>query len=411
MQLTAKAIVPSRREITVALTPVETAEFFEAALRRLAETVKIQGFRPGKAPMNLVRDQIDTEKLREEAYSLAVHEAWHQIAKQLAAGSLATGQKLGASGQEPIAPIEDPAVEIITFDEAKAAEFRFGFDVRPKVTIKDITAIKLTGIKKTPVTDEDVTEVLNSLAKGHAKTVVTLEPAGVGDKVEVSFDGYVKNVKQEKLSSKHFPIVLGEKSVIPGFAEELIGLKKGETKTFELTFPADHFDKTLAGEKVRFEATVDEVFDVQLSPLDDEFGKKFGHDTLSQLKSAIKVDLQKERDEEFFTQQKAKWLAEFEKKVSVELPESLIKAEVNRARNSWQEFLTSRNLQPAAWLTQRGLTLEQLEKDWRTAATASVTIGLGLAELAAAQNKSLTSNEDYQQFLDSLVKATNTTSK
>lgn len=388
MRITAKTLPHSRRQFDVVLTEVETAEHYEQAVQRLAQSVKVAGFRPGKAPNNLLRDQIEPEKLREEAYSLAVRDAWNQIIKE---------------AKET--PIEDPAVEILTFDEGQKGELRFAFDVRPVVAVKDIKTIKLTGLKKPPVTDQEISDVLSSLAKGHAKTVIKLTAAQLGDKIEVTFDGYLKNVKQEKLSSKHFPIVLGEQSVIPGFAEQLVGLKKGDQKTFQLKFPADHFDKTLGGQTVKFEVTAEEVFDVQLSKIDDEFGKKFGHDTLAQLKNAIKADLQKERDDEFLTQQKAKWLAEFEKKVTVELPESLVMAEVARARTSWQEFLASRSLEPAAWLTQRGLTMAQLEKDWRTAALTSVTIGLGLAEISNDRKKPLQTNEEYQALLDELVSA------
>lgn len=393
MKVTPKSLPESRREVTVELTGIESAEFFEEALSRLAKEVKITGFRPGKAPLNLVRDQLEPEKLREEAYSLAVRDAWRQIVSQIKA--------------EDDKPIEDPAVEIVSFAEGQAGTIKFAYDVRPIVTIKDPKTIKLTGLKKKMATVAEVDEVLQSLSKGRAKTIVKLEPAKTGDKVEVSFGGYLGNVKQDKLSSKHFPIVLGEQSVIPGFAEQLIGLKKGEGKTFELKFPADHFDKTLASQTVRFEVTIDEVFDIQLPTLDDEFAKQFGHDNLANLKKAIQDDLQKERDAEFFTQQKAKWLAEFEKLVKVDLPQSLIRAEVNRARQSWLDFLARRHLDKDAWLKQRGITEEQLAKDWQTAAHTSVTIGLGLAELAQQQKRPLTSNEDYQKFLDELVTAAN----
>lgn len=387
MQITSKTLPASRLEYIVDLTAVETAEFFERAVMRLAATIKIAGFRPGKAPAKMVREQIEPEKLREEAYSLAVADAWHKVIHQLKQN-----------------PIEDPAVEVQVFEEGKAAKLQFTFDVRPEVKIKDWQAIKLTALKKKAISDQEVDDVLAALSKGHAETIIQLTPAKLGDKIEVTFDGYLKNVKQEKLSSKHFPIILGEKTVIPGFAEQMIGLKKNDKKTFDLTFPADHFDKELANQKVRFEATIDDVYEVKLPKLTDDFGKKFGHDNLAQLKKAIKADLDRERSEEFFTQQKALWLAEFEKKVHVELPNSLIEAEVGRARGSWQSFLGERKLDPETWLKQRGTTREQLEKDWQQAAKSSVTIGLGLAELANNDKKSLQTNEEYQEFLDRLVK-------
>ncbi len=388
MQISQLKLPQSRLKYTADLSEVEVAEYFERALARLAEGVKITGFRPGKAPANLVRDQLKPEALREEAYTLAVQGTWVEIAKKLESG-----------------PLHDPEVEVADFNEGKPAKIEFEFDVRPTVSVKNWEKIKIGKAKKEPVTDVQVADILASLQKAHAKTIITIEPAKMGDKVEVSFVGSLKGVTKEKLSSKHFPLIIGEQSVLPGFAEELIGLKKGETKKFILTFPADHFDKELAGQKIDFEVTIDDVYTVELPELTDELAKKFGHDKLDQLKAAVLEDLVTRGDEEFFIQQKAEWLAEFEKCVRVELPKSLVEAEVDRSRGSWEEFLNKRQLKADDWLARQKTTLEEMEKNWQAAAESSVTIGLGLAQLAEEAKKPLQSNEEYQSFLDSLVSA------
>lgn len=393
MQITHLQLPQSRQKYTAELSELEVAEYFEQAVKRLSASIKITGFRPGKAPANLVRDQLKPEALREEAYTLAVQGAWLDIVKKL-----------------ETQPIHDPEVEVADFTEGKPAQIIFEFDVRPDVTVKDWQKIIINKAKKEPVTEEQVADILTSLQKAHAKTIISLEPAKKGDKVEVSFVGSLKGVTKEKLSSKHFPLIIGEQSVIPGFAEELIGCKKSETKKFQLTFPADHFDKELADQKIDFEATIDDVYTVNLPELNDELAKKFGHDKLDQLKSAVREDLATRGDEEFFIQQKAEWLAEFEKCVTVELPKSLVDAEVARSRGSWEEFLQKRQLKAADWLERQKTTLEEMEKNWRLAAESSVKIGLGLAKIAEEAKKPLQSNEQYQQFLDEQVQAAITTS-
>ncbi len=394
MEITHKHLPNSRMQYTAELSALEVDEYYARALSALAKEIKISGFRPGKAPANLVRDNIKTEALREEAYTLAVQGTWSGIIKDLEHG-----------------PIQDPEVGVADFIENKPAKIEFEFDIRPEVTLKNVDKIKINDIKKDPIDDAQIDDVLNTLRKAHAKTVITLDKSKKGDKVEVDFVGSLKGVTKDKLTSKHFPVVIGEDSVIPGFAEELIGLKKNDIKKFSLDFPKDHFDKELAGQKIDFDVTVEEVYNVELPEIDDKLAHSFGHDKVEQLKAAVKEDLEHRAEEEKFYQYKASWLAEFEKCVKTELPISLVEAEVERAKGSWEEFLERRNLKADEWLARQKTTLEEMEKDWKKAATASVTIGLGLAKLATEKNKKLETNEEYQQFLDDLVKTTITKSK
>lgn len=403
MQISSKKLPHSRWQYIAKLTAAEINNYYLKAAERLAKSVKIAGFRPGKAPLNLVRDQLNPDSLREEAYSLAVQGAWQEIIKELTLTPTAGAKSKAVS---PKMPIHDPEVQVGEFKENQPTEIDFQFDVRPEIDVKGWEKIKVKKVEASEVTAADVDKVIDSLLKAHAKTVLKLTAAKVGDKVEVSFVGSLKGITLPKLSSKHFPLIIGEDTVIPGFADQLIGLKKGDQKKFSLPFPKDHFDKELANQSVDFELTVDEVYDVQLPEADDELAKRFGHQKLPELKAAINQDLINQRQEEFFSQQKASWLAEFEKCVETEVPQSLIEAEVERSRSSWQQFLTERHLKADDWLARQRTSLEEMEKAWRLAAASSVKIGLGLSKLATDQNKELKTNDDYHNFLDELVKST-----
>lgn len=392
MEITQKKLPNSRVQYNITLTALEVTEFYESALGKLGETIKLSGFRAGKAPVDLVRRQIKPETLREEAYTLGVQALWRAVAEHV------------EKTDKELAPIQDPEVEVDDFVEAKPAMVTFSFDVRPNIVLKNADKIKLPKIEARKIGDKEVQEIVGSLRRNSAKTVISIESAKMDDKVEVSFKGSVKNVVKEKLTSEHFPIILEKGSVIPGFAEELVGLKKNDKKVFTLDFPKNHFDKELAGQKVTFAVTVDEVFEVILPEINKDFLDKFGHSTESDLRDAIKKDLDKEASDELFTQQKAAWLAEFEKCVQTELPQSLVEGEIARSRSSWQDFLASRHLNQEQWLKERGTTLEQMTKDWHKAAESSVRIGLGLATLAAEENNKLDGNEDYNLFLEGKVR-------
>ena len=387
MKIESKNLPQSRHKFSVELSIEEVGVQFERALAHLAPTVKIAGFRPGKAPTNLVKEQIDPTKLREEAYSLAVQACWREIIK----------------GLNEI-PIQDPEVELGEFEESKPSKLTFEFDIRPEVKVGNWADIKLSRSEEEEVTDKDVEELIDSLRRAHAKTIAKLTPAKSGDKVHVDFEGSLGGVRQAKLSSKNFPLIIGQANTIPGFDEQLAGLKKGDRKKFKLKFPKDHFDKELAEKLVDFEAEVTEVFDIILPELNDEFAASFGHKKAEQLTKAIKEDIGSRKKDEQFISQKARWLSEFEHLVECDLPESLLRAEVERSRQAWRAFLQERHINEGEWLKSRQLTLEQLEKDWHKAAETSVKIGLGLAEVAKTQKKELKSNEEFQALLDELVK-------
>ncbi len=389
MQISTKNISKTRLQITAEFSADDTALHFDRAVTRLGQNLKISGFRPGKAPKNVIKDNLDSDSLREEAYSLAVRDAWTDIVKEL-----------------KVVPIQDPEVEIIEFDEDKPSTLQFSFDIRPEITVKGWEKIKLGKAKLEPVTDADVEKVLESLSKGHAQTTVTLEKAEKGDRIDVTFEGSVGGVRKDKLTAAKFPVMLGEAGVLPGFEKELPGVKKGDHKKFSVPFPKDHYDEELAGKSVDFSLTVDEVYKIALPKLDDEFGKKFGHDSLEELKQAIRAELETERLTEYEQSRRAEWLAEFDKCINVEVPETLLHSEVERSKSAWQAFLEERHLSSEDWLKRRKVTMEQMEKDWRTAAEASVRVGLGLSQLAKEQGKELSTNDDFQEYLSELIEKT-----
>ena len=389
MKITEKVLTKTRHQKSVEFSKDDLKKFFDEAIERLSKDLKISGFRPGKAPKNIARDNIKEESLREEAYSLAVRDAWLEIVKNL-----------------KITPIQDPEVNVLAFEEDKKGEIIFEYDIRPVVKVGKWEKIKTSDVKPTVIKDEEVEQVMKNLSKGHAKKVMTLDKAKKSNQLDIEFSGTIGGIRKDKLTSKHFPIILGESQLVPGFEQHLYGLKKGSETKFKITFPKDYFDKEMAKKEVEFSVKVEEVYIIEQPELDNKFAEKFGHKKLEQMRKAIREDLENRNVEEFDNRKKAKWLAEFEKLVTTEIPHSLSQKEVARSESRWREFLTKNNLEESDWLARQKTTLEQLRKDWEKAAVISVKIGLGLSQISSNQGRDLKDNDDFQDFLDELIKKT-----
>ena len=389
MKITEKILNKTRHQKTVDFSTDDLKKFFDQALQKLSKDLKISGFRPGKAPRNMAKDNIKEESLREEAYSLSVRDAWLVIVKEL-----------------KVTPIQDPEVNVLTFEEGKEGKIVFEYDVRPEVKIGKWEKIKTTDVKPTTIKDEEIEQVLKNLSKGHAKKVMTLEKAMKGNQLDIEFTGTIGGIRKDKLTSKHFPVILGESQLVPGFEKYLFGLKKGDETKFKITFPQDYFDKEMVGKEVEFSVKVEEVYTVDQPELDSKFAQKFGHKKLDEMRKAIREDLENRNVEEFDNRKKAKWLAEFEKLINTDIPKSLLDGEMTRSESHWREFLKKNNLEESDWLARQKTTLEQLRKDWEKAATISVRIGLGLSQAAHDQGRDLKDNNDFQDFLDELIAKT-----
>jgi len=374
-----KVLVEAERE--------DTISYYKEALEHLAKHTELSGFRAGKVPMNLVRQKVGEEALKEEAVRAAVSDMWKKAVEEI-----------------KDMPLNDPQIDIEEFDEEKGAKIVFEYDTKPVVNIGNWKKIKIKAEKENKVEDKEVDQLIESFAKSRAKESAKSGESKKGDKLEINFEGSIENVRKDKLSANKFPIILGDSGTIPGFDDNLTGLKKGDKKEFDVDFPKDHFDDNFKGKKAHFEVEVLEVFELDPPKIDDEFAKTIGQKTLPELKDMLKKDLQKQRDEESDAITKTKWLDELEKLIKTEIPESLIRAEVQRMRNELDEFLNKRNLKKEDWLSTRKMTEEALVQQWEAAAEKTVRVGLGLMELAKEENVPLPDNEAYQKFVDKIVK-------
>lgn len=381
----------------VKLEIVEKAEkvkqYFDKSYEELSKNIDIKGFRPGGAPRLMTIEAIGAGRYNSYALDLALPQIYTEAVKT-----------------EKFIPVASPKVNIIDFAEDKDFKFEATVDVLPEIKLGDYKNIKIKHTaEKIEVKDEEVDKVVKRLLYQSAKYLVTNDPAKEGDRMEISFEGKVKGVMQEKYTSKHYPFILGEKVLLPEFEKEITGLKKGDNKKFKL-----EIKNPTGKDKVDFDVTVNEVWKVELPKLDDEFVKKFGHKTVKDLWDAIakSIKMEKEQHERQIVEEKV--FDELLKKMSVELPESMIEQETNHRIEHLQK-----QMGPGfeKYLESQKKTIADLQKDVRPAAERGVRVSLAISELAKNMGyfdakklgSDMQKNQEYQReamkkSVDELIK-------
>lgn len=229
------------------------------ALAKLASKVKIPGFREGRAPANLVENQVDPNELAYRTLDIMITKAFPEIDRQSQAYDF----------------IDEPKLEIKKFIPGEMAEITFTRTLFPPVKLGKYRDLKLK-FKPSKVDDALIDDVVKRIAEGLAKTTAVIRAAKKGDEVVIDFVGKKDGKAFPGGSSKDFRLRLGSGQLIPGFEDGIIKHKAGDKFNLDLTFPKDYQFKDLAGQKTVFEVTLKQVLEVVLPPLDDTFPAKLG---------------------------------------------------------------------------------------------------------------------------------------
>ena len=369
MKTKLKNISDVKVELTISLGTEELKAAEQVALTKLAKEVKIEGFRKGKAPLEMVAAQVDTNLLNQETLENA-------LSKSVAEAFL----------KEKVQAINRPEVDIKKFIPGTELEFTATTEIMPKVELGDY---KKLGVKKEAikVSKKEVKETIERILKNFAEKKKVEREAKNGDEVIIDFLGKKDGVAFDGGKAEKFPLELGSKSFIPGFEEGLIGKKAGDKLSLDLEFPKDYHAKDLAGAKVVFEVKIHEVRENVESEINEEFLSKLGdfktkEEFEKQIEEDLKTQKQAEADEKF-KDELVKKLAEVSK---VPVPEILLEDQKRSIEMDMQQNLMYSGLSLEDYLERMGKTREEwLEKDVKEAAEMRVKSGLALAELSKVE--------------------------
>ncbi len=382
MNVTVKKLPESRVEMSVVLPWEEWKGEIEHATEGMAKSVKLPGFRPGKAPKNMIEQRFGKQAIMVEA---AEHVVSHSYAKALE--------------QEKVEAIGQPEVTLGKVEEGKEFTYSIITTVLPEVVLGSwrdaVKKINAAFAKKEVTVDEkDVTAELERLATMRAKLVTVNRQAAMGDSVLVDFTVLQDGVVIEGGKSEKHPLVLGKGVFIPGFEEELVGMQENDEKSFELTFPAEYHAKHLAGRKATFEVKLRLVQEREVPVVDDAFAKSLGQfESLEAVKENLRKGMLEERKQQGKDEHRTEILDALVERATIEYPKLLVDQELLRMMHDFETQLQSMGLTLDAYLEQMKKTKEALETEWLPQAKKRLAANLIIEFLAKDEDITVESTE------------------
>lgn len=372
-----KSIDKTIATITIHANETDLSPLRQHVLTHFQAKLKLPGFREGKVPLALVEKNVDAGQFQSEFLEEALSQMYAQAVQE-----------------HDIRPVARPEVELKKFVPYTELEFVVTVSVVGAISLGDYKKIRVAKPKAT-VTAKDIDEVIKSLQTRLSEKKDVDRAAKDTDQVWIDFTGVdAKGEAVQGADGKDYPLVLGSNTFIPGFEPALVGLKAGEEKTFDTTFPKDYGVKALANKKVTFTVTVTKVQEVVLPKADDEFATKAGpFKTLADLKSDIKKQLQIERDQQAQRDYDNEIVRALAAKSTVEIPDALIEEQIDRIENEEKQNLVYRGQTWEEHLKEEGVTAEEHREQKRETAAERVKMGLVLSEVAEQEGLTVTPEE------------------
>ncbi len=388
MQITKKQLNPTNVQLTLVADSDQLAAAKDVVLKELAKDLKLSGFRKGHAPAPMVEKVVDQQLLQNKVIDQVINELY-----------------VAAVTQEKLRVVAQPEISLAKFVPFSTLEATAAVEVLGEVKVPDY---KKFSFKKTiePVTDKEVDAVLDDLRARDAVSTETDKPAKDGDEVTIDFSGVDAKSKEEIAGAKGeaYPLVLGSDTFIPGFEPEIVGLKKGESKTFVITFPKDYGAKELQHKKVEFTVTAKLVKERALPKLDDAFAAKIGpFKSVQALRDDIRTQLGVEKERQAQQRLENEVLGALGEKTTIALPDGLVEQEIDRMDEEEKRNLMYRGQTWQEHLEAEGKTEEEHREGHREQAALRVRTGIALGEIAEKEGV-VVSPAEFSERLETLKK-------
>ena len=312
MQVSVETTSGLGRRMTVQIPADQIDQQVESKLQQLAQTVRLDGFRPGKVPLSVVKKRYGRQ------------------VRQEAAGELIASSYEEALQQENLKPAGEPSIEQTKNEAGVELEYVAVFEVYPEIEQPDLDDIAIERMSA-EIADSDIGNMLEKLRKQRTTWTKAERASGPGDRLEIDFAGTIDGEVFSGGSAKNVPLELGSNTMIPGFEEQLVGVSADDTKTIDVTFPDDYASKEVAGKTAQFEIKVHAVAEAQLQELNDDFARAFGvgDGGLDKLREEITNNMQRELDAAVKSSVKKQVFEALLEKADLDVPTSLIDSEID----------------------------------------------------------------------------------
>lgn len=377
IHVTKKDLPQGLVELEITVPKEDLVEFLRKAALRISQTINIKGFRKGRAPYAVVKQQVGEEGILEEASKEIISQTFYD-----------------AVVQEKLETVAQPEIEIKKIAPNNDLIYTAKVALLPNVTLGDMTKVVIE--KGTDdVTDNDVAKVIEELRKKRATEKEVLRPAKMGDRVILDFHVSQANVPIEGGQSNDHTVDLGAGMMIPGFEEQVVGLSAGQDRNFTLNFPSEYHEKTLAGKPADFKIKLKKVNEMQTPELTDDFAKSVGKfQDLQELKDQVKKNMQEERAQKTRERQELDAMKQMVALTTFsDIPEILVVAEVDEMIQELKSNASRRGMQFEDYLKNLKKTEEDLRKEFREQALQRVKASLIARAVTKKENLSVTDEE------------------
>lgn len=371
MNVTTEKIENHKVVLTIEVPAEELDKGIKAACKSLANRVNIPGFRKGHAPRRILEMHIGKEAIMDEAFDRVAQKAFDAALKQ-----------------ENLDPVDRPQVDIVTLEEGKDVVFKATITPMPEVTLGEYKGLKVAK-DAVVVTDEQIDEQVNNILNHHAKMIDAEEGATVAndDFITLDFKGEVDGVAFPGGEGKDYPLQIGSHSFIDNFEDQLIGLKAGEEKDVNVTFPEEYHAKDLAGKAAVFHCKVNSIKHKQLPELTDEFVKEStSYENIEDMKAKLRENTEKRMEREADTKRRNEILKQATDNITVDIPEVMIENRVSNMINELAVNLENQGMNLDAYLKYTNMDMDKLRAQYKESAAIAVKTDLMLDAVAKAED-------------------------
>ena len=388
----AKKEKTNKLEITITIEGKEWQDALDKAFKQKVKTVTVDGFRKGKCPRDIYEKKFGKESLYIDGAESLLQNAYKKLLDE----------------HKDLIPVVQPRVDIKSIDDEKV-EFLFTIITAPEVKIKKYKGLKVKK-DKVEVSNEEIEHELGHLLEKYTE-VVTKEDGEVenGDIAVIDFEGFKDGVAFDGGKGENYSLEIGSGTFIPGFEEQLVGMKTGEEKDIQVTFPEDYMAEDLKGKEVTFKVKVNEIKQKQKRELDKDFFDDLGMegvDTKEKLEKEIKEKISAQKEVEAENNHIDRLLEEIGKNVDVDIPEEMVEEEIDHMMEQFKERLEMQGISLDMYLkftqSDEKALRDQMEKD----AYQRVLYRLMLEEIVKLEHIEVT-DEEVEKELDEMAKKYN----
>ena len=367
MQVSVESGEGLEKRLLVDLPADRVNEAVDKKLAEVAKTVKMNGFRPGKAPLRVVKQQYG-EAVRHDVYGALIQETYYE-----------------ALSEQKVMPVGDPSIEFRDAAEEGGFSYTATFEVMPKIELADMKGKSITKVTA-EVTDADVDDMINKLREQRTTFSDVERAAQDGDQVHIDFKGFIDGEAFDGGSAENVPLVLGSGSMIEGFEAALLGASAGDERSFEVNFPEDYRAENLAGKPATFEVKVSKVAEPKLPEIDEEFCKEFGvkEGTEAALRAEVSSNMKAELEQKLQGMLKDESMKILRESNELDIPKSMVTQEAERMKQQAIQEMAQRGQQVSV-----DLPASIFEEQAKT----RVHLGLLVAEIIDGQELKATEDE------------------